>query len=148
MTEPLDDLLLSRIMELHGQGYYCAQILAILVLEELDMEAPDLVRAMSGMTGGMGFSGEACGVLTGGAAVLGYLYGEDESGLPHPRLQPIVADFVERFRAHIGTTYGGTRCDAILADEPANQWLRCGNLVGIAFEDVMQIIEHEGGFDV
>lgn len=143
MTFTSDDLL-NDIMDLFSDGHYCAQILAILVLEELGKDSQDLVQAMSGMTGGMGFSGEACGILTGGSAILGYVYGSADGSPAHPRLQPIVNSYVEWFRAHIAATYGGTACGEILADEPENQWLRCGQLLAEAFEALMDIIDHEG----
>ena len=64
--------LFDRMLELSGQGFYCAQILLILALEAEGKENPDLVRAMSGLNGGLGFSGNVCGALTGGCCLLGH----------------------------------------------------------------------------
>ena len=41
--------LFDRMLELSGQGFYCAQILMILALESEEKEDPDLVRAMGGL---------------------------------------------------------------------------------------------------
>ena len=73
--------LMDRIMELTEQGYCCAQILAILLLDTIGEEDPGYVRAMDGLLYGVGYSYGCCGCMTGGAAVLSYLtgrpYGEE-----------------------------------------------------------------------
>ena len=70
--------LFDRMLELSGQGFYCAQILMILALESEGKEDPDLIRAMSGLNGGLGFSGRVCGALTGGCCFLGCFCGKGE----------------------------------------------------------------------
>ena len=55
--------LFDRIMELSRCGYFCGQILAILLLETLGEEDPGFVRAMGGLNGGVGFSGDVCGFV-------------------------------------------------------------------------------------
>ena len=72
--------LFERMLELSGQGFYCAQILMILALESEEKEDPDLIRAMSGLNGGLGFSGRVCGALTGGCCFLGYFLGKGLNG--------------------------------------------------------------------
>lgn len=138
-----DHDLLQDIMDLFQEGYYCAQILAILVFEDQGIESEEVIQAMSGMTGGMGFAGEACGILTGGAAVLGRLYGPTEDAMGNPRLQALVSEYVDFFRKEIADPYGGPSCAQILADEPENQWLRCGKLLAKAYEGLSNIIEAE-----
>ena len=71
--------LFDRMLELSGQGFYCAQILMILALESEEKEDPDLVRAMGGLNGGLGFSGRVCGALTGGCCFLSYFLGKGEA---------------------------------------------------------------------
>ncbi len=39
---------------------------------------PEALRLLSGFTAGAGFTGEICGALSGGIAVLGYIYGNDQ----------------------------------------------------------------------
>ena len=46
----------DRIMELSRYGYFCSQILAILLLETIGEENPGFVKAMGGLNGGIGFS--------------------------------------------------------------------------------------------
>ena len=54
--------LFDRIMELSGYGYFCSQILAILMLEVTGEENPGLVKAMGGLNGGVGYSQGCCGL--------------------------------------------------------------------------------------
>ncbi|MBZ0309444.1 MAG: C-GCAxxG-C-C family protein, partial [Anaerolineae bacterium] len=69
MNEP------DRMKKLKEQGFFCSQIIMILGLELQGKENPDLVRAMHGLAGGLGFTGETCGALTGGSSVLGVYAG-------------------------------------------------------------------------
>ena len=46
-----------RMFELHSQGYTCSQILVTLGLEAQGKINPDLVKAVHGLGGGIGFSG-------------------------------------------------------------------------------------------
>ena len=46
--------LIDRIMELSRYGYFCSQILAILMLEVTGEDDPGLVKAMGGLDGGVG----------------------------------------------------------------------------------------------
>ena len=57
----------DRMLELKRQGFFCSQILMILALELQRRENAPLVRASHGLAGGLGFTGETCGALTGGA---------------------------------------------------------------------------------
>ncbi len=59
-----------KIMLLHKQGYCCSQIMAILTLRNMGREDADVVRAMGGLCYGLGYSGDTCGVLSGGACIL------------------------------------------------------------------------------
>ena len=61
---------LTRISQLHLQGFHCAQVLLIMGLEHQGKEDPDLIRAMNGLSGGLGFQGKTCGALAGGACLL------------------------------------------------------------------------------
>ncbi len=53
------------------EGYCCSQLLMLMILRAQGVENPGLVRAMGGLCHGMGQSGGASGLLTGGAAALG-----------------------------------------------------------------------------
>lgn len=74
----------QRAFQLAQQEYHCAQILIILGLESQGKGNWDLVRAVDGLKGGLGFSGKLCGALTGAVRLLGLHAGrdpfEEESG--------------------------------------------------------------------
>ena len=82
---------MEQMMALRKQGFYCSQILILQGLELMGKSNPDLVRAMQGLAGGMGFSGEICGALTGGACLLGLYAGK---GLPEQEGDPRLAFMV------------------------------------------------------
>lgn len=74
--------LMLELIPLIREGYCCSQLLVLLVLQQQGVENPGLVRAAGGLCHGMGQSGGACGLLTGGAAALGYLRAKG------PRVKP------------------------------------------------------------
>jgi len=70
----MDDV--DQLMTLRKQGFFCSQILMSLGLELQGKTNPELVRAMNALAGGIGFTGELCGALTGGACLLGVYAGK------------------------------------------------------------------------
>ncbi len=142
----MDDL--DRMRELKQQGFFCSQILMILGLELQGKENPDLVRATHGLAGGLGFTGETCGALTGGACLLSLYAGK---GLPSdeddPRVLFMIEDLVKWFKAGYGQDYGGIRCETILAGVPNGQATRCPTMVAGTFQKVKDLLV-ENGFDL
>jgi C_GCAxxG_C_C family probable redox protein len=51
---------------------------------------PEILRLLSGFTAGVGFTGNICGALCGGTAVLGYIYGSEEP-MPDEIYKPFIA---------------------------------------------------------
>jgi hypothetical protein len=141
-----DDLV--RMKELKQQGFFCSQILIILGLELQGKSNPDLVRSMHGLAGGLGFMGETCGTLTGGACLLGLYAGK---GLPEeqedPRLLFMIEALLKWFKEKFGGQYGGITCNHILEDNPKNQFTRCPPLVAETYQKVKELLV-ENGFDL
>ncbi|MBP2645491.1 MAG: GCAxxG family protein [Firmicutes bacterium] len=136
---------MARIAQLNLQGFHCSQILLILGLERQDKKNPDLIRAMTGLAGGLGFNHKICGALTGGACLLGLYAGrgeleEKESHLLNSMIQELILWFEERY----GKTYGGIECDNILNNDPWNRMLRCPQLVIETYSEVMELLENNG----
>jgi C_GCAxxG_C_C family probable redox protein len=142
----MDELL--RMLELAGQGFHCSQILLFLGLDSQGKSNPDLIRAMAGLAGGVGFCGDICGALTGGACLLALYAGkgtpEDEE---NPRLNLMVNELTEWFTNEFAECYGGIHCRDILADNPANQASRCPGIVSGTYEQVKRLLI-ENGFDL
>jgi C_GCAxxG_C_C family probable redox protein len=139
---------LDQIKEYRKQGFYCSQIILLQGLDLLGKQNPDLVRSMNGLAGGLGFSGELCGALTGGACLLGLYAGK---GVPEqeqdPRLDFMVMDLVKWFKAEYEPRYGGIRCEQILNGDRQNQPTRCPFLVIETFQKVKELLV-ENGFDL
>jgi len=138
----------DQLIELRKQGFYCSQILMLQGLEMMGKSNPDLVRAMHGLAGGLGFTGELCGALTGGASLLGLYAGK---GAPaeeeDPRLNFMVEDLAKWFKAEYGEQYGGIRCNEILEGESKNTAIRCPILVSGVLQKVKELLV-ENGYDL
>jgi C_GCAxxG_C_C family probable redox protein len=133
--------ILDRMLELSQEGYFCAQILLILALESEEKENPDLVRAMGGLNGGLGNSGNLCGALTGGACFLSYYTGKGESDeMEHPQFNEMIQELTEWFE-EFTCEYGGSSCRCILAGDSRNRLQRCPVIVNAVLEKCMDILE-------
>lgn len=131
-----------RMIELAHQGFYCSQILIILALEAQGKSNPDLVRAMSGLHGGMGDCGNVCGTLTGGACLLALYAGK---GAPEEkenvRLNPMINELVEWFEQECRSRFNtGITCSDILQDDARNRATRCPQIVMATFEKAREIL--------
>jgi C_GCAxxG_C_C family probable redox protein len=127
------------------QGFYCSQILLLQGLDQLGRSNPDLIRAMQGLAGGLGFTGELCGALTGGACLLGLYAGK---GTPDqeedPRLLFMVEDLVKWFKAEYVEQFGGIRCEEILAGSGQNQIKRCPIIVTGVLQKAKELLVENG----
>lgn len=134
-----------RMIQLAREGFHCSQILLFMGLEAQGKTNADLIRTMSGLAGGLGFSGEVCGALTGGACLLGLCAGR---GAPDeeedPRLNVMIGELVDWFSEEYGRAYGGIRCETILGDDPASRSTRCPSLVLGTYEKVKTLLAENG----
>lgn len=130
-----------RMMELSLQGFACSQILALMALEGQDRSNPDVVRAMTGLLGGM-FQGKVCGAFSGGCCVLALYAGRgDASEIEDGRLGQMITELTEWFDEEFGERYGGTDCATIVGDDPALRLSRCPEIVGQTFRKIVEILE-------
>ena len=130
-----------RMMELSLEGFGCSQITLILGLEAQGKTNPDLVRAISGLHGGLGFSGKNCGALSGGCCLLALYAGR---GTPEEtedsRLPLMIRSLVEWFEEEYKKQYGGIDCSVILQGDARNQIARCPMIVAETFNKVKEIL--------
>jgi C_GCAxxG_C_C family probable redox protein len=139
---------LDQLMTYRQQGFYCSQILILQGLDMMGKSNPDLVSAMQGLAGGLGFSGELCGALTGGAALAGLYAGKGTPEQPEdPRLLFIIQDLVKWFKAEYAEQFGGIRCEEILAGNNQNTATRCPVLVAGVLQKVKELLV-ENGYDL
>ncbi len=129
-----------RVMDLAMQGYQCSQILMAMALEAQGKQNADLVKAMTGLLGGMG-CGKTCGALTAGCCVLALHAGKDSAELPaDDRLQTMLSRFVEWFEAEYTARYGGINCAEISQDDMRNKMTRCPTIVIESLEKLKEIL--------
>lgn len=142
----MDDL--ERLKALKQQGFFCSQILLIWGLELQGKDNPDLIRATQALAGGIGFTGELCGALTGGACLLGLYAGK---GTPDqaqdPRLDFMLEDLVRWFKHEYGEPYGGIRCAEIVGEGVRAPGPRCAGMVLGVYQKVKELLV-ENGYDL
>ncbi|HEX4068103.1 MAG TPA: C-GCAxxG-C-C family protein [Acidobacteriaceae bacterium] len=129
-----------RVMDLAMQGYQCSQILMAIALDSQGKQNEDLLRAMSGLLGGMG-AGKTCGVLTGACCVLG-LYGGwgAPNAAPDQRLAAMLAEFVDWFDSQYTQRYGSIDCAGIVQDDMRNKMIRCPGIIIESLAKVKEIL--------
>lgn len=134
----------DRIMELSSYGYFCSQIMAILLLETVGEENPELVKAMGGLNGGVGYSNGCCGCMTGGCCVISYFTGKGEDlETDSPEHKPAMKEFVDWFKEEMEMEHGGTDCTDITEGNPANRVQYCPQIIAAAYEKCMEILQEK-----
>ena len=137
--------LIDRIMELSRYGYFCSQILAILMLEAVGEENPKLVQAMAGLNGGIGFSGDVCGCMAGGCCILSYFTGKpDADSYDSPHHKSAQGEFVQWFTDEMELEYQSIDCRDITKGNPAKRVQYCPQIIAQTFEKCMEILEERG----
>ena len=102
---------------------------------------------MHGLSVGVGFSGKLCGVLTGGAAVIAFFAGRGKKEeQEHPKLWPMIEEYVEWFEKNIGESKGVIDCDKILHraghKTPAKEI--CAPIIAKGYKKAVAILEDYG----
>jgi len=137
--------LFDRILELSRCGYFCGQILAILALETVGEENPGWVKAMGGLTGGVGYSQGCCGCLSGGACVLSYFTGKDgDTAVEHPAHRSLLGEYTRWFEEEMTADYGGIDCRDITRGDPAKQVEICPQILAASYEKCMELLSDRG----
>jgi len=134
-----------RMLELAQQGFHCSEILLFTGLEAQGKVNPDLIKAMSALAGGIGFSGEACGALTGGACLLGLYAGRGTAEQEEdPRSKVMIQELIDWFSQKYGQAYGGIRCREITEDDPNIAPTRCPRIVAAVHKKVKSLLSDNG----
>ena len=129
-----------RVIELSLLGFSCSQILALMALEAQGKNAPEVVRAMSGLVSGCG-AGKLCGALTGGCCVLGMYAGKGgPEEQENTRFPLMLSQLVEWFESQYGAQFGGVNCSEIIQDDAMLKMTRCPQIVAETLEKVKEIL--------
>lgn len=142
----MDDM--DSMKEMKSQGFVCSQIILKMGLELQGKENPDLIKSVQGLAGGLGFTGDICGALSGGTCLLGLYAGkgssEDEDD---PRLLFMIEDLVKWFKTEFGNLYGGTHCDDIVNNEGQKMAVRCPQITAATYQKIKELLV-ENNFDL
>lgn len=129
-----------RMLELASQGFGCSQILMEMALEQQKKSNPDLLRAMTGLLGGMS-CGKVCGALTGACCVLGLYAGKgSQQERADPALSPMLTQLVEWFASEYTPRYGSIECTGIVGGDPKLRQARCPQIVAETFSKLKEIL--------
>ena len=140
----MDDLHF-KLLALSGKGYCCSQIMLLLALDMQGKNNPDLVRAVGGLCHGISYSGNPCGVLTGGACLISYYAGRgSDNEEMKPGCATMLTDFARWFMHDIGARYGGSACSAILSRSPDRT--ACRDILLAAYAKIIDLLV-ANGFD-
>ena len=130
----------SRLEELLLDKFCCSQALITLALEVKGNESvevkQELLKAMSGLCGGLGGRGKNCGALTGGACAIGLFCGRgavDE--VAHDDFNEMIFELVAWFEEE----YGSIECCEIVKN-PIDRQTICPGIMKSTFEKLMQIL--------
>lgn len=137
-----------RMAEIAQDDFLCSQILLQMGLEAQGKSDPDLIRAMTGLPGGLGFCGKNCGALTGGACLIALYAGKGTSDeIADSRLNTMIAELVAWFEKTYTPVYGGIDCKDILEGDLQNKPQRCPQIVYDTYQKVKEILI-ANGFDL
>lgn len=133
-----------RVAELLLDDFKCSHILMRLALEAQGRDDPDLVRAMSGLTLGLG-QGFNCGALSAGCCVIGTYAGRGGDGeREHPELGAMLDDFAGWFNAAATGQYGGINCSDIMKFDEALKRERCPALIIASWGKIKETLADHG----
>ncbi len=133
-----------RVAELLLNGYTCGNVLMQLALDAQGRDAPDLVRAMSGLALGMG-QGFNCGALSAGCCVIGYYAGRGaDAESDHPEFGAMLDDFSGWFNAAMTGDYGGIDCATIMQFDERLKQQRCPVLIAASWEKIKETLADHG----
>ena len=136
--------LLDRIMELSRYGYFCSQIMAILVLDAVGEENPKLVQALGGLDGGVGYSKNNCGCMTGGACMLAYFTGKSgDLEVESAEHKQALGEFTRWFQDEMTADYGGINCEDIIGTNPAKRVEYCPQIIAASYSKIMETLEEK-----
>ena len=136
--------LYEKIMSLCMEGYHCSQVIAILMLETIGAESPDLVKALNGLGGGVGLSGNCCGCMTGGACTLAYFGGKGPECQEDPQNREMQKEFVDWFTEEKGSADGSVHCMDILGGDWNKRFELCPDLIAESYLKCMELLNEKG----
>lgn len=137
--------LMDRIMDLSRCGYFCSQILGVLLMETLGEDNPKLVQALAGLNGGVGYSGGVCGCMTAGCCLISYFTGKSApTEYESPHHKGALGEFTGWFTEEMELEHSSVECRDITGGKPAKRLEYCPEIIASTYEKCMEILENRG----
>lgn len=115
----------------HAKLYNCAEVTLRAMNDAYELGlSEETLRTAAGFGGGM-FTGDACGIVTGGAMGLAHLFANAEAPYKNQRL----GDSLKLWCAKFSEVHGDTRCDRI------KPFGGCRSLVSEAMDVLEGVVE-------
>lgn len=103
----------EKALELFKQRMHCSQVLAMVGLEKLGIADPAVIKSLGAFGGGIGGSGNICGVLVGAVSVIGSLYSRGSlEEKENPRIWGATKTVLKNFEI-LAAPFGGINCSDI-----------------------------------
>lgn len=146
----------EKAIDLFKQRLHCSQVLAMVGLEKLGIDDPSVIRAMGAFGGGIGGTGNICGVLVGATSVIGMLYSRSSlEEKENPRMWAASKAVMKKFE-ELTAQHGGINCCQIARVDwmdrdqvkdfygnPDSRRQHCIDLVGDTAKALGELLERE-----
>jgi C_GCAxxG_C_C family probable redox protein len=146
----------EKAIDLFQQRLHCSQVLAMVGLEKMGIVDPSVIRAMGAFGGGIGGTGNICGVLVGATSVIGMLYSRSSlEEKENPRMWAATKAVMKNFE-ELTAPHGGINCCQIARVDwmdrdqvkdfytnPDSRRQHCINLVGDVAQALGELLERE-----
>ncbi len=133
-----------RIYRLASQGFGCTQIIVKMALEEEEKENIDLIKAVNGLCGGIGYSKKTCGVITGCLCIFGLYAGKGDPVNPgKENFKDMIHEYMDWFKDE----FGSGECADIIGSHDLNYVdgkisypIKCGDILLKNYEKLQEIL--------
>ena len=119
-----------------SQGYSCSQVMMMMSMHCLQMKDENIIKAMKGLSGGMGIR-HACGIVTGAACA--FSLAAPERGLTE--LFPL---FYEQFHHTYGDDAGGINCIELLNGDFESHRQICPDMIEKSWDMAYSVLKSNG----
>lgn len=125
------DEMRDKAIELFTRRLHCSQVIAMVGMEKLGIEAPEVIKALGSFGGGIGGTGNICGALVGATCVIGSLYSRGSlEEKENPRMWNATKLVLKEFQ-ELTHQYGGINCSQIAKVD----WMDREQVKGFYFAD-------------
>jgi hypothetical protein len=139
---PASDSLFERMLLISHQGFACAQIMMLIVLEAEEKRDADLVRTVGALNNGLRDNGLVCGAFLGGASIIAYYCGQGEPDeMADPAQDELTQQLYQWFVEEVAKPRGGMSCPEMLGGDAANKLTVCPDAVERTFNKAIELLE-------